>query len=752
MCVVLCVLGVCCLFQIGAGLSSVSMPPWVNACSSIRGALTVFISVWPLVDGTLDQPGTAMPSRPRPGANACTVSTRSGAVCVRGFVFLGVCCLFQIGAGLSSVRMPPWVNACSSIRGALTVFISVWPLVDGTLDQPGTAMPSRPRPGANACTVSTRSGAVCVRGFVFLGVCCLFQIGAGLSSVSMPPWVNACSSIRGALTVFISVWPLVDGTLDQPGTAMPSRPRPGANACTVSTRSGAVCVRGFVFLGVCCLFQIGAGLSSVSMPPWVNACSSIRGALTVFISVWPLVDGTLDQPGTAMPSRPRPGANACTVSTRSGAVCVRGFVFLGVCCLFQIGAGLSSVRMPPWVNACSSIRGALTVFISVWPLVDGTLDQPGTAMQSRPRPGANACTVSTRSGAVCVRGFVFLGVCCLFQIGAGLSSVSMPPWVNACSSIRGALTVFISVWPLVDGTLDQPGTAMPSRPRPGANACTVSTRSGAVCVRGFVFLGVCCLFQIGAGLSSVSMPPWVNACSSIRGALTVFKSVWPLVDGTLDQPGTAMQTRPRPGANACTVSTRSGAVCVRGFVFLGVCCLLQISAGLSSVSMPPWVNACSSIRGCTNRLQIRVAPCRWHFGSARHGNANPPPARGQCVHGVDSEWSGVCAWFCVSWSVLPVSDWCRAVQCPHATLGERLQQQRGCTNRLQIRLAPCERHFGSARHGNANPPPARGQCVHGVDSEWSGVCAWFCVSWSVLPASDWCMAVQCQCATLGERL
>ena len=113
-----------------------------------------------------------------------------------------------------------------------------------------------------------------------------------------------------------------------------------------------------------------------------------------------------------------------------------------------------------------------------------------------------------------------------------------------------------------------------------------------LCVRGFVFLGVCCLFEIGAGLSRVSMPHWVIACSSIRGAPTVFKCVWHVLDATLDQPGTAMPSRPRPGANACTVSTRSGAVCVRGFV--------------------------------------------------------------------------------CSWSVLPVSDWCRAVQCPHATLGERL--------------------------------------------------------------------------------
>ena len=108
-------------------------------------------------------------------------------------------------------------------------------------------------------------------------------------------------------------------------------------------------------------------------------------------------------------------------------MCVRGFVYLGVCCLFQIGAGLFSVTMPPLMIACSSIRGAPTVFKCVWHVLDATLDQPGTAMQTRLRPGAQACTVSTRSGAVCVRGFVYLGVCCLFEIGAGLFSVTMPP-------------------------------------------------------------------------------------------------------------------------------------------------------------------------------------------------------------------------------------------------------------------------------------------------------------------------------------
>ena len=167
---------------------------------------------------------------------------------------------------------------------------------------------------------------------------------------------------------------------------------------------------------------------------------------------------------------------------------------------------------------------------------------------------------------LCVRGFVFLGVCCLFEIGAGLSSVSMPPLMIACSSKRGAPTVFKCVWHVLDATLDQPGTAMQTRLRPGAQACTVSTRSGAVCVRGFVFLGVCCLFQIGSALSSVSMAPLVIVCSSRRDAPTVFKSVLPVLDATLDQPGTAMQTRLRPGPGACTVSTWSGPVCVRGFV------------------------------------------------------------------------------------------------------------------------------------------------------------------------------------------
>ena len=33
-------------------------------------------------------------------------------------------------------------------------------------------------------------------------------------------------------------------------------------------------------------------------------------------------------------------------------------------------------------------------------------------------------------------------------------------------------------------------------------------------------------------------------------------------------------------------------------------------------------------------------------------------------------YSAVCAWFCVSWSVLPVSDWVCAVQCQHGTSGD----------------------------------------------------------------------------------
>ena len=83
------------------------------------------------------------------------------------------------------------------------------------------------------------------------------------------------------------------------------------------------------------------------------------------------------------------------------------------------------------------------------------------------------------------------------------------------------------------------------------------------------------------------------ACSSKRSAPTVFKCVWRVLDATLDQPGTAMQTRLRPG--------------------------------------------------------------------------------GTSVHGVDSEWSGVCVVGFVFFGVwLPVSDWCRAVQCQHAFLSERL--------------------------------------------------------------------------------
>ena len=69
-----------------------------------------------------------------------------------------------------------------------------------------------------------------------------------------------------------------------------------------------------------------------------------------------------------------------------------------------------------------------------------------------------------------------------------------------------------------------------------------------MCGRGSMFLGVCCLFQIGSALSSASMAPLVIVCSSRRGEPTVFKSFLHVLDATLDQPGTAMQTRHRPGA------------------------------------------------------------------------------------------------------------------------------------------------------------------------------------------------------------
>jgi hypothetical protein len=72
-------------------------------------------------------------------------------------------------------------------------------------------------------------------------------------------------------------------------------------------------------------------------------------------------------------------------------------------------------------------------------------------------------------------------------------------------------------------------------------------------------------------------------------------------------------------------------------VFLGVCCLFQIGAGLSSVNMPPWVIACSSKRGAPTVFKCGLARFGRHFGSARHGNADPAPARGTSVHGVD--WS-----------------------------------------------------------------------------------------------------------------
>jgi hypothetical protein len=76
---------------------------------------------------------------------------------------------------------------------------------------------------------------------------------------------------------------------------------------------------------------------------------------------------------------------------------------------------------------------------------------------------------------------------------------------------------------------------------------------------------VCCLYQIGSALSSVSMAPLVIVCSCRRGAPTVFKSVLHVLDATLDKPRHGNADPPAAGAKACTVSTQGGAVCVRGF-------------------------------------------------------------------------------------------------------------------------------------------------------------------------------------------
>ena len=85
---------------------------------------------------------------------------------------------------------------------------------------------------------------------------------------------------------------------------------------------------------MCCLFQIGSALSSVSMAPLVIVCSSRRGAPTVFKSVLPVLDATWDaRHGNA--DSPAAGARGVHgVDLEWSGVCARSFVFLGVCCLF----------------------------------------------------------------------------------------------------------------------------------------------------------------------------------------------------------------------------------------------------------------------------------------------------------------------------------------------------------------------------------------------------------------------------------
>jgi hypothetical protein len=129
----------------------------------------------------------------------------------------------------------------------------------------------------------------------------------------------------------------------------------------------------------------------------------------------------------------------------------------------------------------------------------------------------------------------------VFRIGSALSSVSMAPLVIVCSCRRGAPTVFKSVLPVLDATLDQPGTAIQIPTVHGA-----VSGWGAVCVCGLCYTrcGECFKLVLAA---KCQHGPNVNACNSRNGATAVFKSVLHVLDATLDKPGTAMQTCPRPG-------------------------------------------------------------------------------------------------------------------------------------------------------------------------------------------------------------
>jgi len=74
---------------------------------------------------------------------------------------------------------------------------------------------------------------------------------------------------------------------------------------------------------------------------------------------------------------------------------------------------------------------------------------------------------------------------------------------------------------------------------------------------------VCCLYQIGSALSSVSMAPLVIVCSCRRGAPTVFKSVLPVLEATLDQPGHGNADPPAAGAKRARCRLRvERCVCV----------------------------------------------------------------------------------------------------------------------------------------------------------------------------------------------
>ena len=163
-----------------------------------------------------------------------------------------------------------------------------------------------------------------------------------------------------------------------------------------------------------------------------------------------------------------------------------------------------------------------------------------------------------------------------------------------------------------------------------------------------------------------------------------------------------------------------------------VCSVVSVSDGCGAAKCQHGTQSerLQQQKGCNSRLQIRFARFGPLFGQARARQSRSGRAAAQACT-VSTRSGALCVWVvCVLCGVVSVSDWCWAAKCQHGTQSERLQQQKGCNSRLQIRFARLGPLFGQARArqcGPARQGPKRVRCRLGLERcVWVVLCCMQC--------------------------